>query len=79
MLARHQIHNHKYQVMTGVTILSAWSFVVVIASLLFLWVGYRLDEWLGTAPIFMLSLFFISFVACLTRLYQEAKTMMKDI
>jgi len=78
MIVRHQTHHQKYQIYTDVMMLSAWSFVMVIASLLFLWVGYRIDEWLGTTPVFMLGLFFISFGACWTRLYQEAKKLMKE-
>ncbi len=34
--------------------------------------GYLLDEWLGTAPNFMLGLFFLAIVTTIGRLYQEA-------
>ncbi len=79
MIAGYHTHNRKYQMYTGVMMLSAWSFVMVIASLLFLWAGYKLDELLGTAPIFMMSLFLMSFVACWTKLYQEAKKFIKEV
>ena len=52
--------------------LSAWGFVIVIASLLFLYIGLKLDAWLGTEPNFMLGLFFLAIVTSVGRLYQEA-------
>ena len=53
-------------------ILSAWSFVLVISSFLFLYVGHWLDEKLNTAPSFMLGLFMLAVFLCIGRLYQEA-------
>ncbi len=55
-----------------VLMLSAWSFVIVITSLLFLYAGHLLDQWLGTAPNFMFGLFFLAIVTTIGRLYQEA-------
>ena len=55
-----------------ILMLSAWGFAIVFASLLFLYVGHMLDEWLGTAPNFMLGLFFLAVVTTIVRLYQEA-------
>ena len=55
-----------------ILMLSAWGFVIVVTSLLFLYIGHRLDEWLGTAPNFMLGLFFLAIVTTIGRLYQEA-------
>ena len=52
--------------------LSAWGFVIAITSLLFLYLGYLLDQWLGTAPNFMFGLFFLAIVTTIGRLYQEA-------
>jgi len=59
--------------------LSAWGFAMVIGSFLFLWMGYRLDEKLGTAPNFMLGLFFLGIFLCVMRLYQEAWKKRKDV
>ena len=56
----------------SILMLSAWGFVIVVTSLLFLYVGHLLDEWLGTAPNFMLGLFFLAIVTTIGRLYQEA-------
>jgi len=53
-------------------ILSSWGFVIVIASFLFLYLGHLLDELLGTAPDFMLGLFFLALFTSIGRLYQEA-------
>jgi F0F1-type ATP synthase assembly protein I len=59
--------------------LSAWGLAMVVASFLFLWLGYKLDQYLGTEPNFMLGLFMLAIFICVTRLYQEAKKRMKDI
>jgi len=79
MIATHKIHYRKYQTMSGILMLSAWGFAMVIASFLFLWVGYKMDEWLGTAPNFMFGLFFLAIFICVMRLYQEAKKRMKEL
>jgi F0F1-type ATP synthase assembly protein I len=79
MIATHKIHYRKYQAMSGILMLSAWGFALVIASFLFLWVGYQLDKMLGTAPNFMFGLFFLAIFICVMRLYQEAKKRMKEL
>jgi F0F1-type ATP synthase assembly protein I len=79
MIATHKIHYRKYQTMSGILMLSAWGFAMVIASFLFLWLGYKLDEQLGTAPNFMFGLFFLAIFICVMRLYQEAKQRMKEL
>jgi hypothetical protein len=55
-----------------VLVIGAWGFAIVIASMLFLWVGYLIDEMLNTPPTFMLGLFFLSLVLCIGRLYKDA-------
>ncbi|MDQ5986402.1 MAG: hypothetical protein CSYNP_02126 [Syntrophus sp. SKADARSKE-3] len=55
-----------------ILMLSAWGFVIAVTSLLFLYIGHLLDEWLGTAPNFMLGLFFLAIITTIGRLYQEA-------
>jgi F0F1-type ATP synthase assembly protein I len=52
--------------------LSAWGFVIAIASFLFLYAGWWLDEKFNTAPNFMLGLFLLGIFLCVGRLYQEA-------
>jgi F0F1-type ATP synthase assembly protein I len=59
--------------MGSILMLSAYGFVIVIASLLFLYIGLRLDQWLETQPNFMLGLFFLAIVTSVSRLYQEAR------
>ena len=61
-----------------ILMLSAWGMVIVVTSLLFLYIGHRLDEWLGTAPNFMFGLFFLAIVTSVGRLYQEAWRKRKD-
>ena len=52
--------------------ISAWGFVIAVTSLLFLYIGHLLDQWLETAPNFMFGLFFLAIVTTIGRLYQEA-------
>lgn len=59
--------------------LSAWGFVIVVCSLLFLYLGHLLDEWLGTALNFMFGLFFLALVTSIYRLYREAWLKRKDV
>jgi F0F1-type ATP synthase assembly protein I len=74
--ATHRSHVQKYgHIMT----VSAWGFVIVFASLLFLYLGHLLDEWLGSAPNFMFGLFFLAIVTSIGRLYQEAWNKSKDV
>ena len=55
-----------------VLVIGAWGFAIVIASMLFLYVGHMIDELLNTPPTFMLGLFFLALVLCIGRLYKEA-------
>jgi len=69
------LHTHNTQHFnsySSILMLSAWGFVMVIASFLFLYVGHLLDGILGTSPNFMLGLFFLAIFLCVMRLYQEA-------
>ena len=70
---------HQMRQYGHILMLSAWGFVIVFASLLFLYVGHLLDEWLGTAPNFMLGLFFLAIVTTIIRLYQEAWLKRKSV
>lgn len=62
-----------------ILMISAWGFAIVIASFLFLYLGHLLDELLGTAPNFMLGLFFLALVTSIGRLYQEAWMKRHDV
>jgi hypothetical protein len=62
----------------GIIILSVWGFVLAVASFFFLWLGHLLDELLGTAPTFMLGLFFLGIIGCFIELYQEVLQIQKD-
>jgi hypothetical protein len=79
MLAQHNTHRGLYTTYSSVLMLSAWGFVIVISSFLFLYVGYKLDEYLGTAPNFMFGLFFLALFTCIARLFQEAWLKRKDV
>ena len=77
--AKHQTRREQFTTFGEILMLSAWGFAMVIGSFLFLWMGYRLDEKLGTAPNFMLGLFFLGIFLCVMRLYQEAWKKRKDV
>lgn len=62
-----------------ILMLSAWGMVIACASVGFLYVGYLLDEKFGTAPSFMLGLFFLAIVTTVGRLYQEAWRKRKEV
>jgi Ca2+/H+ antiporter len=74
----HKTHDQDPAPFHVIIILSAWGFVLVVASFLFLWLGRLLDELLGTAPKFMLGLFFLAIIGCFIELYQEVLKIMKD-
>jgi len=79
MYKTHRIQTAKAVNLNSILLLSAWGFSMVFASFLFLWVGHLLDKMLGTAPNFMLGLFFLGLFICVMRLYAEAKEKMKDL
>jgi F0F1-type ATP synthase assembly protein I len=78
MIATHKTQQD-HKMYRAIFMLSSWGFVIVIASFLFLYVGYKLDELLGTSPNFMLGLFFLATFLCIGRLYQDAWRRRKDI
>ena len=59
--------------LSGILMLSAWGLAMVASSFLFLYIGYLVDELLGTTPNFMLGSFFLAIGLCVWRLYAEAK------
>jgi F0F1-type ATP synthase assembly protein I len=79
MLATHKTHQEQFNNFGAILMLSAWAFVMVIASFLFLYLGHLLDVYLGTAPNFMLGLFFLAIFLSVMRLYQEAWKKRKDV
>lgn len=82
MITAHKIHHRnyqQYQKMSGILMMSAWGFVMVIASFFFLWLGFKIDEYIGTTPSFTFGLFFLAIFLCVMRLYNEAKHRMKTL
>ena len=61
---------HKF---SGILMLSAWGIAMVVSSFLFLYIGYLVDELLGTTPNFMLCSFFLAIGLCFWKLYLEAR------
>lgn len=64
--------NPPVTVYSSVLLLSSWGFVIAIASFLFLYAGYWLDQFFSTSPTFMLGLFFLAVSMSIWRLYHEA-------
>jgi F0F1-type ATP synthase assembly protein I len=79
MQATPKTQLEQYMSFGSILMLSAWGFAMVIASFLFLYVGHLLDVLLGTAPNFMLGLFFLAIFLCVMRLYQEAWKKRTDV
>jgi F0F1-type ATP synthase assembly protein I len=65
-------HEQVYK-FSGILMLSAWGLAMVVSSFLFLYIGYIVDEILGTTPNFMLCSFFLATGLCVWKLYHEAK------
>lgn len=74
----HKPHYEESPSFRGIIMLSAWGIVLVVSSFLFLWLGYLLDELLGTTPKFMLSMFVLAIIGCFIELYQEVRKIIKD-
>lgn len=79
MIAAQKTQMRQMRELGPILMMSAWGFVVVIASFLFLYAGMLLDDLLGTAPNFMFGLFFLALVCSIGRLYQEAWSKKKDV
>jgi F0F1-type ATP synthase assembly protein I len=76
---KNKTESEKLATVGGILMLSAWGFAMVISSFLFLYIGYLVDEILGTTPNFMLGSFFLAIGLCIWRLYQEAWKKRKDV
>ena len=74
-----KINREQFNKFGGILMLSAWGFAIVLSSFLFLYIGYLVDEILGTTPNFMLCSFFLAIGLCVWRLYQEAEKRGKDL
>ncbi len=68
----HKTHYAAANSFRVIIMFSAWGFALVITSCLFLWLGYLLDELLGTTPKFMLGMLFLAIIGCFIEIYQEA-------
>ncbi|MCX5848625.1 MAG: AtpZ/AtpI family protein [Deltaproteobacteria bacterium] len=68
-----KVDREQFNKLSGVLMLSAWGFAMVLSSFLFLYIGYLVDEILGTTPNFMLCSFFLAIGLCVWKLYSEAK------
>jgi F0F1-type ATP synthase assembly protein I len=67
------LKRQKFTQLNSILVLSAWGLAMVASSFLFLYLGYLVDELLGTTPNFMLASFMLAVGLCIWRLYKEAK------
>jgi F0F1-type ATP synthase assembly protein I len=74
-----KITREQFNKFSGIMMLSAWGFAMVLSSFLFLYIGYLVDELLGTTPNFMLCSFFVAIGLCVWRLYKEASKRGKSV
>jgi len=54
-----------------IVLVSAWSFTIVVSSLLFLYVGRRIDVAFNTEATFMIGLLVLGISLCILRLYKD--------
>ncbi|MGA2553335.1 MAG: AtpZ/AtpI family protein [Smithella sp.] len=72
-------NREQFNTIRGILMLSAWGFAMVLSSFLFLYVGYLVDEILGTTPNFMICSFLLAIGLCMWTLYKEAKEKGKNL
>lgn len=71
-------HNEDSSSYHVIFLFSAWGFVLVVTSILFLWLGHLMDDLLGTSPKFMLIMLILAVIGCFVELYEEVLKIMKD-
>ena len=57
--------------------ISAWGFIIVASSFIFLYAGRWIDTKFNTEPSFMIGLFILAIFLCIWRLYGEARLNME--
>jgi hypothetical protein len=79
MTARQNTQKPLYHQYRHIMAISAWGFAIAFASFLFLYLGYQIDQYFGTAPNFMFGMFFLALFLTIGRLYQEAWLRRKEV
>ena len=59
-------------VLNSVMMLSAWGFIMVISSFVFMYAGRWIDVRFNIEPTFMIGMLFLGLMLCVFRLYREA-------
>jgi F0F1-type ATP synthase assembly protein I len=65
--------------LNNVLMLSAWGFIMVISSFLFMYVGRWVDVNFNTEPTFMIGMLSLGIILSIIRLYKEAVERTKKI
>ncbi len=55
----------------------SWSFTIVLSSLIFAWIGYKMDCWFHIEPTFMIGLLILSVIMSIYRIFNRAKKLNK--
>jgi len=58
--------------------MSSWSFILVITTVVFGYVGLRVDKLIGSEPTFLTGFIFLAVTLCLLRFYKEIKSRMSN-
>lgn len=66
------MNNTQRNIMQKVYSLSAWSFIMVLSTMLFTFVGLKMDSWFGTSPMFMIGWLLLCVGVSIIRLYKQA-------
>jgi F0F1-type ATP synthase assembly protein I len=67
----------KFKNINGIFMISAWSFTIVLSSVLSFFVGYWLDTKFNTEPGFMLGLFVLTLFIAIMRMYEDVWSRIK--
>ena len=60
-----------YKKYNDIMVISAWGITISVSSILFMFVGYKIDTFLNTEPSFMIGLLFLGIFLCIGRLFKD--------
>jgi len=59
--------------------MSSWSFIMVITTVVFGYVGFRVDKLFGSEPTFLTGFIFLAVTLCMIRFYKEIKSRLSKV
>lgn len=60
-----------YKKYNDIIVIGAWGMTISISSMLFMFVGHKIDTFLNTEPSFMIGLLFLGIFLCVGRLFKD--------